>query len=77
LDKEVILSRVQNCAESVIGQFKNHGPVFIDLRLHYNVYNAKYSVYCKKLSYDQEIHNEGQDFNIDEYEVFSVVRKRK
>jgi hypothetical protein len=72
LDKEIILSRVQN-HDNAIYQY-NGGPNFKDLRLVYT-FNISNGVRCIKSNYNQKIHNDGS-FIADEYEVFSVVRKK-
>ena len=73
LDREIILSRVQNY-DKAIYQSK-YGPHFHDLEFRH-VFHATNGVYCQKVAYERNIHNEGY-FIADEYEVFSVVRKRK
>ena len=72
LDKESILSRVHN-DDKAIYQWEG-GPNFDDLKLTYT-FNTNNGVKYNKQVYDQKIHNEG-GFIVDEYEVFSVVRKR-
>ena len=74
LDREIILSRVQNY-DKAIYHHSQHGSNFYDLRL-INTFNATDGVYFCNDRYNRKIHKEGY-FIADEYEVFSVVRKRK
>ena len=71
LDREIILSRVQNY-DRAIYHYSTGGSNFVDLQL----FTTKNRVYFQKYSYSQEVHNEGY-YTADEYEVFSIVRKRK
>ncbi|GBB88260.1 hypothetical protein RclHR1_01480025 [Rhizophagus clarus] len=72
LDKEIILSRVQNYDNAILQN--NGGPNFQDLRFM-STFNVSDGVECIKSSYNQKIHAEG-NFIANEYEVFSVARKR-
>ncbi|RIA97005.1 hypothetical protein C1645_814668 [Glomus cerebriforme] len=74
LDKEIILSKVQNNDNAIKQSANYRGPNFVDLQLA-SIFNVSLGVKFKKIAYYKEIHNEG-DFIVDEYEVFSVVRKR-
>jgi hypothetical protein len=77
LDREIILSRVQDYVHAIY-HHAAHSPNFYDLKLC-NTFNATNGVYFHKHSYNhsynRKIHNEGY-YIADEYEVFSVVRKR-
>jgi hypothetical protein len=74
LDREIILSRVQNYDRAIFHD-SDDGPIFLDLQL-IDTFNATNGVYFGKHSYDPIIHDGGW-FIADEYEVFSVSRKRK
>ncbi|PKK76728.1 hypothetical protein RhiirC2_844952 [Rhizophagus irregularis] len=73
LDKEITLSRVQNY-DNAIFQNKN-GPNFNDLTLR-GTFNSTNGVYYAKYIYDQKIHAKGY-FIADEYEVFSIITRKK
>ncbi|GBB97534.1 hypothetical protein RclHR1_00300013 [Rhizophagus clarus] len=72
LDEEIILSIVKH-PDNAIYQFD--GSNFVDLQLNYN-FTSENGVYYGRRAYEKKIHNEG-NFSVDEYEVFSVIKKRR
>ncbi|GBB88261.1 hypothetical protein RclHR1_01480026 [Rhizophagus clarus] len=72
IDKEIILSRVQVYNKAIYQDVG--GPNFNDLMLR-GTFNKKHGMHYAKNAYDQAIHDEG-NFIVEEYEVFSVIKKR-
>ncbi|PKY14183.1 hypothetical protein RhiirB3_399933 [Rhizophagus irregularis] len=73
--KDVIISKIENLSRA-INNFPCNGPCFgDDVFMNSTEESADYSIInCKKVDYEKNLRDTGENFQIDEYEVFQLTR---